>query len=71
MKESNYVSLLQKARGSYYSRLTMYQPKQFQKNISENPITPIVSNSGTPPDYESAMGTNTKNDSFINDSVFS
>lgn len=71
MKETNSVSLLQKARGSYYSRLTMYQPKQFQKNISENPIVPVVSDSGSPPDYEAAMGTNTKNESFVNDSVFS
>jgi hypothetical protein len=78
LTESNQVSLLQKARGSYYSRLTMYQPKQVQNTAPAPIATPHVGNAlsgldGGPPDYDAimgAMGTDTNNESFINDSIY-
>lgn len=78
LKESNEVSLLQKARGSYYSRITMYQPKQVQNTAPAPVPVPHVDNSsllamgdaGLPPDYDAIMGTNTSNKSFVNDSIY-
>ena len=76
--ENNEVSLLQKARGSYYSRITLFQPKQVQSTAPAPVPVPHVDNSGTliggdedlPPDYDAIMGTNTNNKSFINDSIY-
>jgi hypothetical protein len=81
LTESNQVSLLQKARGSYYSRLTLFQPKQVQNTAPAPKVTdfqPHVDNSsmlamgdqGMPPDYDAIIGTDTNNKSFINDSIY-
>ena len=78
LTESNQVSLLQKARSSYYSRITMYQPKGVQNTAPAPVPVPHVDKSGMalmgddglPPDYDAIMGTDTNNKSFINDSIY-